>query len=65
MGSGDKVPESLSLVGYNVDLFEKKDINAEKLKNYDALIIGVRAFGRICLNMTRLFEAPIDTAADT
>ena len=44
MGSGDKVPESLSLVGYNVDLFEKKDINAEKLKNYDALIIGVRAF---------------------
>ena len=24
MGSGDKVPESLSLVGYNVDLFEKK-----------------------------------------
>ena len=44
MGSGDKVPESLSLVGYNIDLFEKKDINAEKLKNYDALIIGVRAF---------------------
>ena len=36
MGSGDKVPESLSLVGYNVDLFEKKDINAEKLKKiYD------------------------------
>ena len=44
MGSGDKIPESLSLVGYNVDLFEKKDINIGKLKNYDALIIGVRAF---------------------
>ena len=44
MGSGDKVPESLSLVGYEVDLLEKSDININKLKNYDALIIGVRAF---------------------
>ena len=31
MGSGDKIPESLSLVGYNVDLFEKKDIKAKNL----------------------------------
>ena len=44
MGSGDKVPESLSLVGYDVDLLEKNDINLKKLENYDALIIGVRAF---------------------
>ena len=44
MGSGDKIPESLSLVGYNVDLFEKNDINVDNLKDYDALIIGVRAF---------------------
>ena len=32
MGSGDKVPESLSLVGYEVDLLEKSDININKLK---------------------------------
>ena len=44
MGSGDKVPESLSLVGYDVDLLEKNDINLKKLENYDALIIGIRAF---------------------
>ena len=44
MGSGDKVPESLSLIGYDVDLLEKNDINLKKLENYDALIIGVRAF---------------------
>ena len=44
MGSGDKIPESLSLVGYNVDIIGKKDLNIENLKNYDALIVGVRAF---------------------
>ena len=44
MGSGDKIPESLSLVGYNVDIIGKKDLNIENLNNYDALIIGVRAF---------------------
>tara|TARA_Y100000817_G_scaffold313989_1_gene311472 strand:+ start:3314 stop:5791 length:2478 start_codon:yes stop_codon:yes gene_type:complete len=44
MGSGDKIPESLSLVGYKVDLFEKNDINIDNLKDYDALIVGVRAF---------------------
>ena len=44
MGSGDKIPESLSLVGYKVDLFDKNDINIDNLKDYDALIVGVRAF---------------------
>ena len=44
MGSGDKIPESLSLVGYNVDLLEKSDINFKNLEEYDALVIGVRAF---------------------
>jgi len=27
----------LSLVGYNVDIIGKKDLNIENLKNYDAL----------------------------
>ena len=44
MGSGDLVPQSLDLVGYNVDVLEKKDINFNTLKNYDALVFGVRAF---------------------
>jgi len=44
MGSGDKIPESLTLVGYEVDLLKKDDINLNNLLNYDALIIGIRAF---------------------
>ena len=44
MGSGDKVPGSLSLVGYEVDILGKEDINYNNLSEYDALIIGIRAF---------------------
>ena len=44
MGSGDLVPQSLNLVGYSVDVLEKTDINFNTLKNYDALVFGVRAF---------------------
>lgn len=44
MGSGDKIPESLTLVGYEVDLLKKDDINLNNLLSYDALIIGIRAF---------------------
>ena len=44
MGSGDKVPESLRLVGFEVDIFNKDEVTVSNLDSYDALIIGVRAF---------------------
>ena len=44
MGPGDLVPQSLGLVGYQVDLLKSEQINLETLREYDALIFGVRAF---------------------
>ena len=44
MGPGDLVPESLRLVGYQVDVLDRDEINFLNLINYDALIFGVRAF---------------------
>ncbi len=44
MGAGDKIPESLRQIGYEVDVLEDDEINKEKLANYDALIIGIRAY---------------------
>ncbi len=44
MGAGDAIPESLEQVGYQVDLLEDKDISLAKLQEYDAIIIGIRAY---------------------
>lgn len=43
-GAGDKVKEMLEAMGYQIDLLTKKDINADHLKKYDAIITGVRAY---------------------
>ncbi len=42
-GAGDKVAESLRLVGYNVTNLPIETLNAEALKGYDAIMIGIRA----------------------
>jgi hypothetical protein len=47
MGAGDKVPESLRETGYRVDLLEDGDITPENLKNYDAVVLGVRAYNTV------------------
>jgi len=44
MGAGDKIPESLKQIGYDVDLLDDNEINEENLSQYDALIIGIRAY---------------------
>ena len=44
MGSGDEVPTALRQIGYSVDLLEDDDINLSKLKQYDAVIAGIRAY---------------------
>ena len=43
-GAGDKVPEALVQMGYDVILLKEKDITPATLKTLDAVITGVRAY---------------------
>ncbi len=43
-GAGDEIPESLRQVGYTVEELNEKDITYDKLKRFDAVILGVRAY---------------------
>ena len=59
MGAGDKVPENLEQIGYQVDLLEDRQITVENLKNYDAVMIGIRAYNtneRIRFQQPKLLE---------
>lgn len=47
MGAGDKVPESLQNVGYNITMLELEDIQSSDLSSFDAIVIGVRAYNTI------------------
>tara|TARA_B100000945_G_scaffold89139_1_gene69414 strand:- start:2036 stop:4513 length:2478 start_codon:yes stop_codon:yes gene_type:complete len=44
MGSGDNIPSFLSLIGYKIDLLTLDQLSTDILSNYDALIIGIRAY---------------------
>ncbi|PWT95578.1 MAG: PIG-L family deacetylase [Bacteroidetes bacterium] len=44
MGAGDKVPEALGQMGYEVSLLGENDLNASRLKQFDAVVTGVRAY---------------------
>jgi len=44
MGSGDKIPELLSDLGFSVDVFTDEPLSTELLQNYDAVITGIRAY---------------------
>ncbi|SFS87605.1 GlcNAc-PI de-N-acetylase [Zhouia amylolytica] len=44
VGAGDAVPESLQQIGYNVMTIAPEDINAENLKRFDAVVVGIRAY---------------------
>ena len=43
-GAGDDIPANLKQIGYNVDEIEVGELTLDKLNNYDALILGVRAY---------------------
>ncbi|WP_426430003.1 PIG-L family deacetylase [Winogradskyella sp. HB-48] len=43
-GAGDVVPESLRQIGYNVTLIKPEQISAENLMNFDAIVVGIRAY---------------------
>ena len=42
-GAGDKVPESLEMMGYQVDFLQEADLKASHLAQYDVVLTGVRA----------------------
>jgi len=43
-GAGDKVPQALEQMGYEVVLLKEKDITAASLRSFDAILTGVRAY---------------------
>ncbi|WP_456424419.1 PIG-L family deacetylase [Lutibacter sp.] len=43
-GAGDVIPTSLRQIGYTVVELKNRDITPEKLKNFDAVILGIRAY---------------------
>jgi LmbE family N-acetylglucosaminyl deacetylase len=43
-GAGDKVPEALEQMGYKVTMLKENDITAASIKQFDAIITGVRAY---------------------
>jgi LmbE family N-acetylglucosaminyl deacetylase len=43
-GAGDKVPDALTAMGYTVVKLNEGDINPDFLRNFDAVITGLRAY---------------------
>ena len=43
-GAGDVVPESLRQIGYNVTIINPEQISPENLSNFDAIVMGIRAY---------------------
>ena len=46
-GSGDAVPESLRQIGYQVKEINPKEINETNLQQFDAVVVGIRAYNTI------------------
>lgn len=44
MGAGDDIPTSLRQIGYHVTILEPQSISAQSLAEFDAVVIGIRAF---------------------
>ena len=43
-GAGDRVPQALEQMGYEVKTLSEADLNDENLKQFDAIITGIRAY---------------------
>lgn len=44
IGAGDKVPEALGQMGYEVTMLTEKELERANLQQFDAILSGVRAF---------------------
>ncbi|RME96557.1 MAG: LmbE family protein, partial [Bacteroidetes bacterium] len=47
MGTGDDIPQALEQIGYSVTLLEDRDMTPERLAQFDAVILGVRAYNTV------------------
>ena len=43
-GAGDEVPEVLSALGYQVNFLDEASLELDQLKQYQAIVVGIRAF---------------------
>ncbi|MFY0604993.1 MAG: PIG-L family deacetylase [Flavobacteriaceae bacterium] len=46
-GAGDAIPESLQQIGYTVIEINPKEIDAENLHKFDAIVMGIRAYNTV------------------
>ncbi|MFT7071582.1 PIG-L family deacetylase [Patiriisocius sp. Uisw_017] len=46
-GAGDAIPESLTQIGYTVTTIAPSAINTTDLSNYDAIVVGIRAYNTV------------------
>src|SRR5699024_1516000 len=46
-GAGDAVPESLEQIGYSVTILDPSKISENNLGEFDAVVIGIRAYNTI------------------
>jgi LmbE family N-acetylglucosaminyl deacetylase len=44
VGAGDEVPEVLSALGYQVSFLEEANLELDELKQYQAIVVGIRAY---------------------
>ena len=44
MGAGDDVPAALTNIGYKVTTIKEDGVKAEMLKDFDAIVVGIRAY---------------------
>ena len=42
-GAGDKIPEALTNIGYEVDELTENELELNNLEKYDAIVVGIRA----------------------
>ena len=59
MGSGDVIPEYLRQLGYNVRLLSDSDIDTMNLDQFDAIVMGVRAYNtrnRLSIDQLKLMN---------
>jgi LmbE family N-acetylglucosaminyl deacetylase len=47
VGAGDKVPEALEQMGYEVNRLTVKEISKNPLDKFDAIIVGIRAYNTL------------------
>ena len=46
-GAGDAIPESLRQIGYRVTTIPPSNITYENLKDFDAVVVGIRAYNTV------------------